>query len=78
MEFAGLLSEFVFVFVLVVIFFNNIEFDGIEADDLQIGSALFTRENIALVRVGIDMDIGIALGTCSGRHLPYLQMEFIE
>ena len=36
------ISELVFVVVLVGILFNNIEFDGIEADDLQISSALFT------------------------------------
>jgi hypothetical protein len=62
--------ELVVVVVIVVeILINNIEFDGIEADDLQTSSALFTCDLITFVRVRIDMHIGIAFGTCSGGHL---------
>jgi hypothetical protein len=61
----------VFVFVLVflqTLFFYNIQFNRIEAHDLQFCSTLFTRHDFALVRVQIYMDISIAFRASSGRH----------
>ena len=61
----------VFVFVLVFVhplFFYDIQFDRIEAHDLQFCSTLFTRHYFALVRVQIDVDISITFRASSGRH----------
>jgi len=65
-------SEFVIVVVIVGIFFDNIQLDGVKAYDLQISSAFFARHNIAFVGVGIDVNISITFGTGSGRHFHYL------
>ena len=63
-------SVLVFVFVFVeALFFNNIQFDRIESDHLQIGSTFFTRHYFALVRVQINMNISITFRASSGRHL---------
>jgi len=63
---------FVFIQIIVkVIFFNDVQLDGIESDDFQVCPAFFTRDYVALVRVGIDMDIHIAFGACSGRHFSF-------
>src|SRR6185369_9183718 len=62
-------SVFVFVLVFVeTLFFYNIQFNRIEAHDLQFCSTLFTRHYFALVRVQIDVDISIAFRASSGRH----------
>lgn len=62
----------VLVFVVVSLF-DNVQFDGIEADDFQLNSTLFTINYLAFVRVGIDVNVSFAFGTCSGRHFSYLQ-----
>ena len=67
------LSELVLVLVFVVVFFDNIQFDGIEADDFQLNSTLFTINYLAFVRVSIDVNVSFAFRTCSGRHFSYLQ-----
>ena len=67
------LLKLVLVLVFVVVFFDNVQFDGIEADDFKLNSTLFTINYLAFVRVGIDMNVGFAFGTCSGRHFSYLQ-----
>jgi len=41
-----------------------------------LNSTLFTINYLAFVRVGIDMNVGFAFGTCSGRHFSYLQWRF--
>jgi len=65
---------FVLVFVLVVSFlFHDIKLDGIESHNLKLGSALFTINHLAFVRVSIDMNIGIAFWARSGRHFFHLQ-----
>jgi len=68
-------SEFFFVFVFVVIFLDNIQFDRVKTYDLQISSAFFARYNVALVCIRIDMNVSIAFGTGSGRHFLYLQLR---
>src|SRR4029078_10030088 len=50
------------------LFFYDIQFDRIEAHDLQFCSTLFTRDYFALVRVQHNMDISIAFRASSGRH----------
>jgi hypothetical protein len=63
------LSEFVFIIVFVeVILFDNIQFDRIESDDFQLSSAILARDDVAFVRVRIDVDVRIAFRACSGRH----------
>src|SRR3954447_587048 len=65
-------SVFFFVLVLITYFvlFDDIEFDRIQSDDLQIGPALLARNRIALVSICIDMDVSVALRACSGWHFP--------
>lgn len=66
----------VLVVVVVIVerfFFDDIQLDGIEADDFQAYSTLFTINYVTFVRVGIHVDIGIAFRTRSGRHFFYLQ-----
>ncbi len=61
----------IFVFVLVFVytfFFYNVQFDGIESNNLQFRSTFFTRHYFALVRVQINVDISIAFRASSGRH----------
>ena len=67
------LLKLVLILVFVVVFFDNVQFDGIEADDFQLNSTLFTVNYLAFVRVGIDVNVSFAFGTCSGRHFSYLQ-----
>jgi hypothetical protein len=66
-------SVLVLVFVFVVsFFFDDVQFDGIESNNFQFSSALFTRHNFALVRVQIHMDISITFRASSGRHVFFL------
>jgi len=66
----GLLSSiFVLIFVFVVILFlNNIQFDWIEADDLQLHSTFLAFHGLAFIGISINVDVGFTFGTCSGRH----------
>jgi len=64
-----LASVFVFVLVFVVtLFFNDVQFDGIESNHLQFRSTFLTTHDFALVRVQINVDISIAFRASSGRH----------
>ena len=68
-----LASVFVFVLVFVVtLLFHNVQLDGIESHDFQISSTLFTRHYFALVRVQINVDIGITFRASSCRHSFFL------
>src|SRR5260370_7838817 len=70
-------SELILVLVFVeAFFFDNVQFDGIEADDFQLNSTLFTINYVAFVRVGIDVNVGFAFRTCSGRPFSYLHSKF--
>jgi hypothetical protein len=74
-----LLSAFcssILILVIVVVeffFFDDIQLDRIEANNFQLNSALITINYLAFVRVEINMNIGVAFRTCSGRHCCYLQ-----
>jgi hypothetical protein len=62
-------SKLVFVLILVkIFFFDQIEFDGIEAYDFQLDAAFFTINDLTFIRIGIDVNIGFTLGTRSDRH----------
>ena len=64
-------THLVFVFVLVFVvtlFFYDVQFDGIESNNLQFRSTFFTANYFALVRVQINVDISIAFRASSGRH----------
>jgi len=66
-----LLLALVFVLVLVFVvtfFFNDVQFDGIETNNLQFRSTFLTANYFALVRVQINVDISIAFRASSGRH----------
>lgn len=65
---------FILVFVIVVsLFLNNVQLDGIKSDDLELDSTLFTLDSFAFVHVDIDMNVGIAFWARSGGHLLYLR-----
>jgi hypothetical protein len=67
-------SVFVIIIVIVERFlFDDVQFYGIKAHDFQLDSTLFTFNHLPLIRIGIDVDIGITFGTRSGRHFFYLQ-----
>jgi hypothetical protein len=62
-------SKLIVVIIVVhSLFFNEVEFDGIEADNFQLHAALFTIDNLAFIRFDVDMDIAFTFGTRSGRH----------
>jgi len=66
----------VLVVVVVIVdgfFFDDIQLDGIEADDFQLNSTVVTINDVAFVRIGIHVDISFAIRTRSGRHFFYLQ-----
>jgi hypothetical protein len=62
------LSEFVFVVIIVQVFFDNVQFYRIESDNFKLDTAFLTGNTFAFIYVGVHVDIGIALGTCSSRH----------
>jgi len=64
-----LFSKLIVVVIVVNgFFFDDVEFDGIEADNFQLHSALFAIDNLAFIRFDVDMDIAFTFGTRSGRH----------
>jgi len=64
-----LFSKLIVVVIVVHgFFFDDVEFDGIEADNFQLHSALFAIDNLAFIRFDVDMDIAFTFGTRSGRH----------
>jgi hypothetical protein len=67
------LSKLILVVIVVESFlFNEIEFDGIEPDNLQMDAALFTFDCLAFIRIQINVDISFTFGTRSSRHFSYL------
>jgi hypothetical protein len=69
----------IFVVVVVVsqiVFFNDVQLDGVESDDLQFSPAFFAGDHIVFFRVRINVDIRFAFRACSGRHLisPFVLM----
>lgn len=67
-------SVLVVVIVIVERFlFDDIQLDGIQADDFQLDSTVVTTNDVAFVRIGIYVDISFAFRTRSGRHFVYLQ-----
>jgi len=69
----SIFSVFVFVLVFVVtLLLYNVQLDRIETNNLEISSTFFTRHNFALVRVQINVDIGITFRAGSGRHCLFL------
>jgi hypothetical protein len=62
----------VIIIVIEGVLFDEIQLDGIEPDDLECYSALFTIHGFAFVRVHINMNIGVAFRTRSSRHFSYL------
>jgi len=73
---SNLLSTLVLVFVLVLViifFFDDIQLDGVEADDFKTGPTFVARNDIALVCVYINMNIGVAFRASSSRHFLYLR-----
>jgi hypothetical protein len=72
--------HFRLIFVVVVIverfLFDDIQLNGIEANDFKLDPAFLTIDNLAFIHVGIHVDIGIAFRTRSGRHFFYLQGRF--
>ena len=70
------LLEFVFVLIVVEAFFHQIQLDGIEANNFQLHSALFTIDGLALVCISIDVNFGFTFGTRSGGHYSLPPMSF--
>jgi hypothetical protein len=74
-------SVLVFVFVVVAqivfveVFLGDVEFDGVESDDLQLGCALVAGDRIAFVGVEVNVDFGFAVRTRSYRHCSFLQVS---
>lgn len=64
------------VVILVEVFFGDVEFDGIESDDLQLGSALVAGDRVAFVGVEVNVDFGFAVRTGSYRHSSFLQFSW--
>jgi len=66
--------ELVLVLVFVIVlFFDDIQLNGIETHDFQTSPAFVARNDIALVCVQINMDISITFRASSCRHLLYLR-----
>jgi len=73
--------HFVLIFVVVVIIvrrflFDDVQLHGIESNDFQLDPAFFTINDLAFVRIDIDVDIGITFRTRSSRHFFYLRGRF--
>jgi hypothetical protein len=62
--------EIIFFVIVVsqIVFFDDVQLDGVESDDLELSPALFARDDIVLFRVRINVDIRFAFRACSGRH----------
>ena len=67
-----LTSEVILVVVIIVRVFilNDVQLNGIEANDLKSDSALVAIHRLAFVHIEINMNVGIAFWACSGRHCP--------
>ena len=66
----------VFIVVVIIVdgfFFDDVQLNRIKTNDFQLNSTFFTINHVALVRIGIYVDVGVAVRTRSGRHFFYLQ-----
>jgi hypothetical protein len=71
-------SELIFVIVIVErVLLDEIQFDGIQANNFQLDSTLFAIDYFALIHVGINVNVGITFWAGSGRHFCYLQGRFL-
>jgi hypothetical protein len=68
----------VIVVIVELLFLDDIEFDGIQANNLQLDSTLFAINHFALVHVNLHVNVGIAFWARSGRHFGYLQRKFLS
>ena len=69
-----LFSEFIVIVVIVEqVFLDDVQLNWIQTYDFESNSTLFTIHRLAFVHVEINVDIGIAFRTGSGRHFFYLQ-----
>jgi len=68
----------VIVVIVERLFLDDIEFDGIQANNLQLDTTLFAINYFALVHVSLHVNIGIAFWARSGRHFCYLQRKFLS
>jgi hypothetical protein len=64
----GLFSVFVVVLIVIRCFFDDVQLNGIEPYYLEFNPAFVTRDYFTLVGIGVNVHIGIAFGTYSGRH----------
>jgi hypothetical protein len=68
------LSEFILIVVIVERFFlDEVQLNWIQTDDFKLNPTLFTIHRLAFVHVEINVDVGVAFRTRSGRHFFYLQ-----
>ncbi|MDT5157129.1 MAG: hypothetical protein QOH51_1486 [Acidobacteriota bacterium] len=67
----------VFVFVAFFeVFLGDVEFYGIESDDLKLRRAFVARDRIAFVGVEVNVDFGFAVRARSYRHCSFLRVLF--
>jgi hypothetical protein len=72
-------SIFIVIVVIVeLLFLDEIEFDGIQANNLQLDTTLFAINHFALVHVSLHVNVGVAFWARSGRHFCYLQRKFLS
>jgi hypothetical protein len=71
-------SFLAFVIVIIDVIIRKFELDRIKGDELESGTAFIARYDVAFRSVRIDVHIGIAFGTCSGRHREILLNLNIE
>ncbi len=72
-------SIFIVIVVIVeLLFFDDIEFNGIQANNLQLDTTLFAINHFAFVHVGLHVNIGVAFWARSGRHVCYLQRKYLS
>jgi hypothetical protein len=72
-------SEVIFVIVIVErIFLDQIQFDGIQANNFQLDSAFIAINYFAFIHVGFHVNVGITFWARSGRHFYYLQRRFLS
>ena len=69
-------SEFILIVVIDRFFLDQIQLNWIQADDFELNSTLFTIHRFAFVNVDVNVDVGVAFRTRSGRHFCYLQRRF--
>jgi hypothetical protein len=64
------------VIVVQSFFFDDVEFNGIEADNFQLHPTFITIDKLAFIRLDVDVDIAFTFGTRSGRHADTSRVEY--